>query len=339
MDFRLKENRRESFIRWFAWSIKYKDCDPSVWLTNYLNKRYEHNDEERIWLCWLYGHTYQMATTWVIKNEFPDFELATVDRIKWWNDINYKRLRYQTDTKWNKGHLPEMFESYQKFIGNNTQRKALEKYYGDNEYQTFNNLWESIKNNLHKFGRYSTWFYLQHLRHTAGIPLLPTSLMLDDYSGSRSHRNGLLFALAQEDKVDTKLTRNEYLSLEHEAQEILTEVKARFPDIANEVDYFTMETCLCSYKKIFREHHGRYLGYYLDRQSEEIMIAENDDWYGIEWNVLWQARNETLDNRLTGRNKINKEKFAFFINSGILDNIDWMFNDIEKRPVGLEAFA
>ena len=85
MDYRLKENRREAFIRWYAWSLKHNDCDPAVWATNYLHNRYEHNDEERIWLAWLYGNTYQLPTAWVLKNEFPDFELATVDRITQWN--------------------------------------------------------------------------------------------------------------------------------------------------------------------------------------------------------------------------------------------------------------
>ena len=47
MDYRLRENRREAFTRWYAWSLKYHDCDPAVWATNYLNERYEHNDEER----------------------------------------------------------------------------------------------------------------------------------------------------------------------------------------------------------------------------------------------------------------------------------------------------
>ena len=85
MDYRKPENNREAFIRWYAWSLKYDDCDPAVWCTNYLNKRYEHNDEQRLWLAWLYGNTYQLPTAWVLMNEFPDYELATVDRITQWN--------------------------------------------------------------------------------------------------------------------------------------------------------------------------------------------------------------------------------------------------------------
>lgn len=339
MDYRLAENRKEAFIRWYAWSLKYDDCDPAVWCTNYLHKRYEHNDEEKIWLAWLYGNTYQLPTAWVLKNEFPDFELATVDRITQWNTINYKRLRYQTDTKWNKGHLPIMFESYQNFIGNRTQRERLESYYGDNEEANFDSLWRSIKSGLHKFGRYSTWFYLQHLKHTAGILVNPTSLMLDDFDGSRSHRNGLLYAVAQEHDLDRKLSTRDYARLEAQAREILEETKTRFPELAHNVDFFTMETCLCSFKKIFREHHGRYLGYYLDRQAEEIKMAEGDGWYGIDWDVLWQSRNETIDLRLDDKRGIDKERYSSFLRTGKIENLEWMFDDEEPILEGLEAFA
>jgi len=339
MDYRIKENRREAFIRWYAWSLKYDDCDPAVWCTNYINKRYEHNDEQRLWLCWLYGNTYHLPTAWVLMNEFPDFELATVDRMEQWNTTNYKRLRYQTDTKWNKGHLPTMFASYQKFIGGKSQREVMEKHYGDNEEKSFDVLWESVKSQLHKFGRYSTWFYLQHLKHTAGIRIRPTSLMLDDYDGSRSHRNGLHLALGEDDKYDQKLDRADYVSLEVQAKEILEETRRRFPELGNQVDFFTMETCLCSFKKIFREKHGRYLGYYLDRQAEEIQQCEKDGWYGIDWDVLWQSRNETIDLRLDHKRGINKEKFPNFIRSGRIENLDWLFDDEEPQHIGLEMFG
>jgi len=338
MDYRLQENRREAFIRWYVWSLQYNDCDPAVWMTNYLNKRYEHNDEQKLWLCWLYGNTYHLPTAWVLMNEFPDFELATVDRMEQWNTVNYQRLRYQTDTKWNKGHLPTMFESYQKFIGKGTQRERMESFYASSEEDSFDRLWKGTKTSLHKFGRYSTWFYLQHLKHTANVSVNPTSLMLDDYDGSRSHRNGLLYALGQESDCDRRLSATEYSNLEIHAREILEESKRRFPNLADQIDFFTMETCLCSFKKIFREHHGRYLGYYLDRSSEEIKKVSNDGWYGIEWEVLWQAREETLDLRLATRDNIAKEKFTYFINSGKLDRLNWMFENEEPMKIGLEMF-
>lgn len=342
MDYRLETNRREAFIRWFAWSVKYDDCDPAVWATNYLNNRYEHNDEQKLWFAWLYGNTYNLPTAWVLMNEFPDFELATVDRMEKWNAENYKQLRYQTDTKWNKGHLPVMFASYKEYIGKGSQRdkfNSICKFGTGGSDQNFDLLWNSVKDSLHKFGRYSTWFYLQHLRHTAGVSVNPTSLMLSDYSGSRSHRNGLLFAIGKDNDYDRKLSGPEYARLEVEAKSILEETQSRFPQLVEQIDFFTMETCLCSFKKIFREHHGRYLGYYLDRQAEEITKAESDGWYGIDWDVLWQSREETIDLRLDHKRGINKEKFSTFVRTGQMEKLEWMFNDEQPLSMGLEAFA
>jgi hypothetical protein len=162
--------------------------------------------------------------------------------------------------------------------------------------------------------------------------------MLDDFDGSRSHRNGLLFALAQEHNVDRKLTAGEYSNLESQAYDILCETKTRFPELAKSIDYFTMETCLCSFKKVFRERHGRYLGYYLDRQAEEIMQCEQDGWYGIDWDVLWQAREETIDSRLDHKRGIDKEKFSWFLHTGKFQNLEWMFNDECAVLIGLENF-
>lgn len=339
LDYRLTENRREAFIRWYAWSLEHNDCDPAVWITNYINKRYEHNDEQRLWFCWLYGNTYHLPTAWVLMNEFPDFELATVDRMEQWNTANYQRLRYQTDTKWNKGHLPTMFASYKEFIGNRSQREALESYCKGSPEENFDALWDAVKGSLHKFGRYSTWFYLQHLKHTANIRIQPTSLMLDDYSGSRSHRNGLLFAIGKDEDYDRKLSTAEYGFLESISTGIIREMVNRFSHLESQIDYFTMETCLCSFKKIFREREGRYLGYYLDRQSEEIKKVSADGWYGIEWDVLWQARAETLDHRLATRDNIAKEKFPYFVKTGKIDRMEWMFEDEEPMKIGLEMFT
>ena len=327
------DNRKELFVRWYGWSLKYKDVDPAVWLTNYLNKRYEHNEEQRYWFAWLYGNTYYLPTSWVLMNEFPDFELATYDRIKDWNTRNYQKLRYQTDTKWSKGHLPEMFKSYKDLIGNKTQKEFFDTFDG------FDDLFKHIKEKQFKFGRYSSWFYIQHLESTCGMHHInPKTLLLDDHSGSRSHRNGLCMALGKDDWYDKKLDKKQIYTLEGNGSDILIEMKERFPEYQSEINPFTMETVLCSFKKIFRKHHGRYLGYYLDRQAEEITRVSKDGWDGIEWNVLWQARAETLDRRLTSKGGIVKEKYDTFVDTGHLDRMEWMFTDIQKTPSPLENF-
>lgn len=336
MDYREpnRDNRRNLFKKWFVWQLEYKDCDPAVWCMNYINNRFEHNDEQRLWFAWLYGNTYYLPTAWVLLNEFPDYELATLDRLNWWNTSNYKRLRYQTDCKWSKGHLPKMFESYQKFINTHkNQRTKLESLYGNNEIQNFDNIWEALNKELFKFGRYSVWFYMQQLKHTANIAVKPSSLMLSDYSGSKSHRNGLLLALGRDEECDQKLTLGEYNYLECEAEDILDEIREKNPlkPWFNQIDLFFMESALCSFKKLFRTHHGRYLGYYLDRQAEEILQCESDGWSGIEWNVLHQAREETLEPYLNRWHGPLKERFSEFMDTGNL-----LFPEEKEGMISLE---
>ena len=133
--------------------------------------------------------------------------------------------------------LPVMFNSYKEFVSTSSQQEAIESLYADNEKQNFENLWETVNSKFYKFGRYSTWFYLQHLKSTANIEIEPTSLMLSDYSGSRSHRNGLLLALGRDTECDSKLTKKEYDFLEKESYDILEEMLNRFPELKHDLNY------------------------------------------------------------------------------------------------------
>ena len=323
------KQRKEDFINWYKWSLTIKDCDPAIYMTNYLFDRFEHNKEQKLWISWIYGTTYYLPTAWVVWNEFPDMELVGSDRLREWNNNNYKRLRYQTDTKWNKGHLPTQFESYRNWVGDKTQLEAFQPFLEGTPTENFDKLWTEVKTKFHKFGRFSTWFYLQTLKQCCDLKLEPSTLMLEDYDGSRSHRNGLVMSLGLDNWYDKKLNKQELNYLDGEAYYILQEVKKDFPN----TDYYDMETCLCSFKKLFRVKHGRYLGYYLDRQAEEIAKCERDDWFGIDWQPLWDARTETLERKLL-TNKINESKMALYTSSNVLDATGLFQN----TKVGLESF-
>lgn len=323
------EKRRTDFVNWYKWSLSIKDCDPAIFMTNYLFDRFEHNKEQKLWIAWIYGTTYYLPTVWVIWNEFPDMELVGLERLREWNNNNYKRLRYQTDTKWNKGHLPAQFESYRNWVGNKTQQEAFRTFLDGSPRENFDRLWVEIKEKFHKFGRYSTWFYMQALKQTCGLELEPGNLMLNDHSGSRSHRNGLVMALGFDEWYDKKLSENEVLLLEREASSILEEVKQEHPN----TDFYDMETVLCSFKKLFRVKQGRYLGYYLDRQAEEILKCESDNWEGIDWKPLWDSRTETIDKKLL-TNSIDNSKMRLYLESNILDATGLF----ENNKSGLELF-
>ena len=328
----IKQNRKENFINWFGWSLELEDCDSALFMTNYYFDRFEYNTEQKLWLIWLYGTTYYWPTAYVIWNEFPDMELVGVDRLKKWNDDNYSRLRYQNDTKWNKGHLPAQFVSYKEWVGDRTQGEAISEHLTDDPVKNFYNLWD-VANGWHKYGRYTSWFYLQTLKQCGKVPLDVDSLWLHDHSGSRSHRNGLCYAVDRDEWVNQKLDETQLDYLNGEAKEMLAEVRQRFPNVADKADYFAMETCLCSFKKLFRKRDGRYLGYYLDRQAEEIKKVEKDNWAGIDWQPLWDAREETLVKKYL-TNSINKGKMEIYLDTGVIDYNKTFTN----TNVGLEEF-
>jgi hypothetical protein len=136
-------------------------------------------------------------------------------------------------------------------------------------------------------------------------------------------------ALGLDEWYDQKLTPSQLNYIDGEAYYILQEVKQEFPN----TDYFDMETCLCSFKKLFRVKHGRYLGYYLDRQAEEIAKCEKDNWNGIDWQPLWDSRSEIIQNKLL-TNSINHSKMSLYLNFNILDAT----GIFETKSAGIEAF-
>jgi hypothetical protein len=324
----MRQNHVDTFIDWFGRSLEIEDCDSALFMTNYFFDRFEYNSEQRLWLSWIYGTTYYWPTAYVIWNEFPDMELVGVERLRDWNNSNYSRLRYQTDTKWNKGHLADQFVSYKEYVGERSQWSALTQGFVGDPVKDFYTLWETV-NAWHKFGRYTSWFYIQTIKQCCDIPVDVDSLWLHDYSGSRSHRNGLCYAVGKPDWIDRKLDEVEIDFLENTAKEILAETKLRYPHVAEKADFFAMETCLCSFKKLFRTREGRYLGYYLDRQAEEIKRVEQDEWVGIDWKPMWDARNETLQKRYL-TNKIEKSKMFLFLETGKFDPTE--------NNLGLESF-
>lgn len=320
-DYRIKDEeiRQEYLKKYFYWSLKFYDCDPAMFLLNYIHKRMELNIEQRYWIAWLYGNTYQLATAWVIANEFPDFENVDLERLEKWNAENYKRLRYQNDQKWQKNHLPKMFESYRRNVLKN--HKNQEEFFksiccSEDKNENFDNLYKYIVDNFYKFGRYSAWFYIQTLKETCNLNVEPRDLLLND-DNTHAQRDGLLYSVGLDELTgDKKLYKDKELIefLNEVSFNFMSDMKKSYPDL--KCDMFLLETVLCAFKKTFREKNGRYLGYYLDRQFEDIKQVENDGWEGINWKLLWDGRNEILDKRTNRNTGVIQEDMKYFLQTG-----------------------
>lgn len=340
-DYRKPEHRLEGFLKYYYAILLTEEYDPAYYTLRYLFERYELNVEQRFWMSWLYGFIYNVATAWVVWNEFPDFENVDFDRLKAWEDRNWTRMVYETDTRYKKGKLQVSFPDYQARVRSaGSQREFFKGVCSSpDKLINFRNLWNEV-NDFKLFGRYSTFFYTETLKECNGLPIEADSLFLRDIEGSKSHRNGLCYSICKDEwdyhKSNPSFTgyTQEMLDfLELKADEVLGVMKERFPTVAHKVDYFTAETAWCAYKGFYRRR--RYLGFYLDRDCFQIKEAESKGWNGIDWKVFWQCRQENLRPEMLCENKgyyaPSDRLKDHFLDTGEIVNLNLFFPEDECK--------
>lgn len=328
---------QQQFLRWWVHQLRTYDCDSSIFMMKYVIDRMELNTEQRFWFCWIYANTYQVATAWVIFNEFPDYENTPQARIARWSHTERHRLPYQKDQKWLRGNLGDTFKSYQDYIGEGSQQERFAPLTNPHTARlNFDTLWWAIIDRFHRFGRYTAWFYMQALSEICGLKLEPPHMFLSSPS-SVAPRAGLCYAIG-EDFWATKghpMDEHQYRVLNYQAAKMLSYIRTVFPELELlpvRADYFSMETSLCSFKKLFRTTNGRYLGYYLDRQAEDITKTASMDWPGINWRLLWDARHECLLPQLV-RNTVDKSLYSLYTDTdgSILCNDSLLQNQLDSH--------
>lgn len=269
------------------------DCDPHNMALEYIADRFELNSEQRFWLSFLFQSCYSATTAFYVLNEFPDYENVDIRRFqKWWNE-NKKRLLFQTDrTKVrNFDKFIPMFESYRQMVGK-SQKQFFESMVVGESRETYDVIYKRCSN-IYYIGRFSLFLYLESIYRLTNLPMTPTGL---DLPNAESCRNGLCYVLGLDDWVRAKLTKEQYQYLDKRLDELVTSMMWEFPELP--IDHWNVETSLCAYKKLYWK--TRYLGYYIDRQQEEIAIMEKNVPEGVCWDVLWQFRKEYFNHKWLG---------------------------------------
>jgi hypothetical protein len=257
-------------------SMEAKDVDPSVICLKYLADRFELNLSQRYWIAYLYGTNYCAPTTFLMYNEFPDFEMVNINRLKkWWTEKKHKTI-FQTDRlriKTGDNFIPS-FISYKNLVKNNQQEYFRNAKNSDEIY--------SLITNIKHFGRFSCFNYLDVLNQITDINLNPRYLNMIE---AESCRKGLCYAIGKDELVNKKLTKQTALDLHKTFLEFMKKYDGNI---------YQIETTLCAYHK-YRKGQ-RYIGYYIERMRKEIEKMEQMN-YGVAWEVLWQFREETFDKK------------------------------------------
>ena len=295
-------------------SIKAHDVDPAVEYTQYIVRRMELNDEQIIYLCFLYGLTYQLPTAWVLWNEMPDLELINEERLTKWFDENKSRLPFQQDKVKCKKDMVKTILSYQELV-NGSQKDYFDNLLdSDNPQVNFDRMWSPLKS-VYGFGRFSTWNQCQMLKHVAGYNIEPLTLMLGE-SDSTSFTDGLAYAFGQTEKVTQKIVdvstgKKKKVYYKWSADEKMDmENSCAVLKKSLGLDNFQLETLACAFKKIWRTNDSRYVGYYNDRIADDIRKTSDQGWNGVDWELLWDARKECVPPKYLHNNYgVNRDYF------------------------------
>lgn len=272
IDWRKQERREELFFKWLNWRLKGGGIDHYLWNNGYMETPHSvtgapMTEEQRYWYAYLFGMTYQSSMAWVFFQNFPDFDKLNLSDLDKWNRETMPRQKFATDTRYNKGHIVKMVESFQTFVNDKGQgsiKKAFESRLVDDETQSYHNVNEEIQK-LHKFGRMTGWLFSQALAESCGLPIRPDTMFIND-PGNTSVWNGLMFLNNHEDKTvgehyaNHKPTAEDRVMATKYERDLMAKARDHIDD--KYLTYFTLETHLCQCKKLFvgRDYPGQNTG-------------------------------------------------------------------------------
>lgn len=351
LDFRLPEYRREVFLRFFEFHLKYRAHAGAVYYVfPYLAEQGDWTMEEKLWFAYLNGNTQNPVTSYIIFNRYRTIPDDLNEMGEWFHSEKvYRNLGFDTDRRHHKKSLMSHVENYKGLLKGQTQEEYFGQYLKHGEYANFKKLWDVVSNRFLSFGRLSTFSYLEYLR-IMGLNLDCDELFLDDMQGSKSHRNGLCKVMGRDDldwHQDNPGFNGVYSTgllseLEMEAAQLLDESKTRMrgAEYEKDISYFTLETALCTYKSWHRKNR-RYPNVYNDLLHNRIKHAE-ERWIRPRFKVFWDARKAYLpDNLLLEKNPLDvgcvPEKQNHYRTTGqvIMMERDWgcFENDYSKRRI------
>jgi hypothetical protein len=274
IDYRKPENRMTYFKQLYNLNLVFRIHPGLVYLyMPELKKHYNWSDETALYFATINGHTQNPITSLKIMEFIPALPQSNAE---WKNaqkhfDEQWANLSFDTDRNKQKKDTIKGLHSYAELVQEAGSQAALwssKKRYED--------LWKTASG-IHSFGRLSTFSYLEYIKLN-GFGSDCTDLMFDDFSGSRSHRNGMFFLLGSDDYVFDKRLDNGHTGkyaefgmmceqLETSAEKFLREFQDEYGYHPN-ISKFTIESCLCQFKNGFFSR--RYPGVYADMAWDRI---------------------------------------------------------------------
>jgi len=286
-DWRLPENRREAFQRFYSFHLKYQSHPGLVYsFLPGIAEAYELDEDQRAWLAWLNGNTQNPVMSMLLLDAAPthkDWECA----VAFWNQ-HFKLMDFDTDRRHQKSKFGIATARWAEMVGPHPaagwQNAAI---------MGWEDTWR-YANEQPFMGRLSAWSMTEYARILLGneIPDAGT-WMFNDVSGSRSHRNGTAVVAGYDAtywEAEVPKVLGIVGELEAFADSLLAEAIERNPS-SPDVGRLTMESALCTYKS-WHKPNRRYPNVYSDMAYLRLKKAEAR--FGKRFELLWQIRHDSL---------------------------------------------
>lgn len=276
-DYRLPENRREYFTALYKMNLEHGVMPGLVYLyMPELARRYNWDAEQKLWFAFLNGLTQNPITSLRLFDQLPGVPPAgaALTNFENWFNAEWDTLQFDTDRRYQKKDTLPAIKTYAELVKVSGSQQAMLT-------GTYAELWSHVRDSYFSFGRLSSFSYLEYV-YLNGFGADCDDLLFSDKSGSKSHRNGMLFLRGNDELVwDKRLPNGQdgnYKNLKlmsgflaSEADTFLEGFAASYPDVPN-VGRFTMESNLCTFKNHF--FGRRYPGVYADMAQERIEWAD-----------------------------------------------------------------
>lgn len=336
IDWRLPEHRRELFVRYALWEIYTRGQSGSVY--SFLPAHAEErglDEYQRLWLAWLSASTHNPVSDVPLLDASAD-GLHPEGAIQLWRE-KYADLRWDKDRRYVKKSFGPATEE---FLASPASDPETWRRAGDGGWDE---IWR-LATSIPTMGRLSAWWLSEVVRILLPEFDLPDAdtLLLDDKSGSRSHRNGLAYVAGYDSAPKWGPADADMLGLvpmlEDLGADLRDEIRARGGnDSLPLAGYLTLETALCAFKG-FTTARRRYPNVYVDEFYYGIRAGE--EVWGRRYETLWRARaRDVADYALLERRPLDPGLHAdkhdlYRLHGGIVNMgyvWDDMYNDLDRR--------
>jgi hypothetical protein len=275
-DYRLPENRENYFTKLYKMNLDHGVMPGLVYLyMPELAKRFNWDTEQKLLFAFYNGMTQNPITSMRIMEVFPELPTSgeELSQFREWFNDSWETLNYDTDRRYQKKDTAEAVFHYSKSVQDyGSQEKLLTG--------AFKELWDRVTKGFHSFGRLAAFSYLEYIK-IMGCGAECDNLFLEDKSGSKSHRNGILFLMNHDDLVWDKRAANDFDGSYNWSKMVPYLYKYVNTYLRNYVKthphehagYFTFESQCCQFKNGF--FRRRYPGVYADMAWDRIKWYED----------------------------------------------------------------